>query len=145
MVHLCPQVFRVWKAGGRRMQSWGLFEWTLAVLTGAAGVMMWASQVGPKQAISHTAEWVTAIGFRNPPRWLVSTETDRAVRHIAALILLISVTLILIQAVDLEAMHPIAKAIFGLAAVGIGLGIALNLTQPNWADALRHQIGRAHV
>lgn len=117
------------------MASWGALEWTITILGSMGVVLMFAAQVGPKQAVSHTADWIEV--FVRVPAWLRTTETDRVVRHIAALILLVSASLILIQMVDLDAMNPVPKAIFGLAAFGIAAAIVLNLTQPSWIGKLQ--------
>jgi hypothetical protein len=71
------------------MQAWGVGESIWSALVIMAAVLMWASQVGPKQVVSHAAEWVCAFGIKNPPGWLKSENADRAVRHVAAIVILI--------------------------------------------------------
>lgn len=71
------------------MGNWGIAE-TLWSSLGIAGVMlMWMTQVGPKQAVSHVAEWACTFGAKNPPLWLQSGTADRAVRHAAGIVLVI--------------------------------------------------------
>jgi hypothetical protein len=36
-----------------RMRDWGMFEWSVAALGIMATLMMYGTQIGPKQAVSH--------------------------------------------------------------------------------------------
>jgi hypothetical protein len=58
------------------------FAFTLCV-----GATMWATQVGPKEAVSNLSEWAVKFGIENPPEWLKAKSVDRVVRRRAAIIL----------------------------------------------------------
>jgi hypothetical protein len=54
------------------------------VLTVLVGTIMWASQVGPHQAVSNLSLWAQKFGIENPPEWLKAKSADRLWRRRAA-------------------------------------------------------------
>jgi hypothetical protein len=60
---------------------------TWFVLTLCVGLLMWATQVGPTEAVSNLSEWAVKFGIENPPEWLKAKSVDRAVRLRAAAVL----------------------------------------------------------
>ena len=44
---------------------------------------MWATQVGPNEAVSNLSEWARKCGIKDPPAWLRERRTDRRVRAVA--------------------------------------------------------------
>lgn len=118
------------------MQSWGAVEWVLATVSAVSGIMIYITQIGPKQAVSHAAEWIEAFGIPTP-EWFKSGETDRVIRNVAGLVLLICALLLAIQVIDLGAMHPLSKILFVLAAIAACGGILVNLFRPEWVGVFR--------
>jgi hypothetical protein len=57
------------------------------VLTTFVGALMYASQVGPHQAVSNLSQWAVKLGIENPPEWLKAKSADRVVRRQATTIL----------------------------------------------------------
>ena len=57
------------------------------VLTTIVGTLMYASQVGPHEAVSNLSLWAKHLGIENPPEWLKAKSADRYVRRRAAIAL----------------------------------------------------------
>lgn len=65
------------------------FSWTEIGwfgLTIFVGAVMWATQVGPNEAVSNLSEWARKCGIKDPPAWLRARATDRRVRRSAAVL-----------------------------------------------------------
>jgi hypothetical protein len=103
--------------------------WIIIGFAGAA--LMWATQVGPKQAISHAADWAVVFGCKNPPYWLRSENADRVLRHTGALILLVSVLYLSSQWIGIGNMRLGSKILFGIGAGALVGAIFWNLFGPN--------------
>jgi hypothetical protein len=65
--------------------TWSEIGWFLA--TCIVGAVMWATQVGPNDAVSNLSEWARKCGIKDPPAWLRARITDRRVRRGAAIAL----------------------------------------------------------
>jgi hypothetical protein len=89
------------------------------VVGGLQGLLMWGTQVGPKQVVSHAAEWAAAFGIKNPPAWLRSESADRFIRHTALVILLVSVLGVAAPHIDLEKIQLGPKILFGISFLGM--------------------------
>ena len=107
------------------MSDYANYFWVF--LAGIQGLLMWGTQVGPKQAVSHAAEWAMTFGVKNPPSWLQSENADRFIRHIALLILIFSVCCLIAPHINLEKIQLGPKLLFGLSLAGIVGSIIWNL------------------
>lgn len=108
-------------------------DYVLWVLAGIGGLIMWGTQVGPKQAISHTAEWAQTFGVKEPPRWLKSEDADRTIRHIAFGTIAVCVALLLANYFDVSSMRLMQKFLFGVGCFAILGAIAWSLVSPDKA------------
>lgn len=104
-----------------------LFDTTLFLLTAFAGLLMWATQVGPRQAVSHAAEWACAFGLRNPPGWLQSENADRVIRHAALLVIVICVLLALLQYSGIGKAPLGPRLLFALGFIFLAVSIVWSL------------------
>ena len=87
--------------------------WIISVV---AGLLMWATQVSPKQAISNVADWAISLGVKHPPGWLKSPNTDYVVRHVAASLLAGSLLYVVSQIFEVANMRFGRNFFFGAAA-----------------------------
>ena len=55
------------------------------IVTAAVAAVMYASQVGPDQAVSNLSLWAKKFGVENPPEWLKEKSADRRIRRSAAI------------------------------------------------------------
>ena len=105
------------------MANLGPAEYFWGGLTFLVGLLMWATQVPPRQAVSNLSEWLRAIGYESQPPWLRSRDADRVVRHLGgvAFLFLILVGLYLfVGVVDLALWRQAALvAAFALVAFAI--------------------------
>ncbi len=53
---------------------WKFLKWLPGGIT---ILLMWCAQVGPKEAASHLAEWLSLVGIENIPPWLASKAADK--------------------------------------------------------------------
>jgi hypothetical protein len=66
---------------------YAILSGTWFLLTIGVGTLMWATQVGPTEAVSNLSEWAVKFGIENPPEWLKAKSVDRIVRRRAAVVL----------------------------------------------------------
>jgi hypothetical protein len=110
------------------MHDWSIFEWLWATLSILGAGLMYATQVGPKQAVSHAAEWAFTFGVKNPPDWLKSQDADRVLRHVGWLLLVVCLLAWSAQYFDVGSMPLKTKSLFWLCALGTVAAIGLNLS-----------------
>jgi hypothetical protein len=66
-----------------------LTSWIWFVLAALVGLVMWAARVPPDQAVTNLDLWLRRLGVENPPTWLRDRATDRRVRRVASIALLL--------------------------------------------------------
>ena len=105
---------------------------------GLAGVMlMYLTQVPPKQAVSNIAEWAVALGWTNPPVWLKSKETDRVIRHAAGVLLLAWLIAAIFSYTDPTFMKLGPQILLALGVLSIGGALVWNFLSPPSAPETR--------
>src|SRR4029077_20270850 len=57
------------------------------IVTTVGGAVLWASQIGPDEAVSNLSLWANKFGINDPPQWLKDKSTDRIVRRRAMIVL----------------------------------------------------------
>lgn len=101
------------------------FDWT-AIFPILGALLMWATQVGPKQVISHAAEWACTFGVRNPPNWLKSENADHVIRHVGLLLLLGWLLSAALSNIDIATMKLLPKILIAVGCLLAATGFAWN-------------------
>jgi hypothetical protein len=109
------------------MQDVSFWQAFWGVMGACQVVVMWATQVPPKQVISHAADWAKTFGIRHPPEWLESENADRLIRHVAAIILVFSILAVTVPLVDLGKVALGPKLLFAGGIIAICAAIVWNL------------------
>lgn len=99
---------------------WDILPWIFSALS---ALVMWGTQVNPTQAVSNAAAWAISLGIKDPPAWLKAPDTDRIVRHIAAILVVAGIVYGLAQIFDVGNMNTGPKILFGLCALGMAVSI----------------------
>jgi hypothetical protein len=73
-----------------RMSGLSLEGVLWGIANAALALVMWGSQVSPRQVRSNASEWAIACGVRNPPNWLKTRRADSLIFHGAAILLVLS-------------------------------------------------------
>jgi hypothetical protein len=114
------------------MQLTDVLLWGLSAL---GGLIMWGTQVGPRQAVSHAAEWAKTFGVKKPPRWLQSEDADRTIRHIGLGIVVICGEILLANYTGAVAMSMGPKLLFAAGCAAMVGAVIWSLSKPGVSNS----------
>ena len=80
--------------------------------------------------MSHAGEWAQTFGWKNPPSWLRDKETDRIIRHIAGLLLLLWFVATLFAYVDPIQMSRGPQILLLISVAGAAGALVWNFASP---------------